>query len=99
KLALRAGAPPWVEITPPGTPDTADVTHLCPYDPVKAKALLAEAGYGPQKPLAFELMTNTEKSVFNVIATVIKEQVARLGVAVNIALLDTAPCVTVAAPN
>src|SRR5262245_36344775 len=73
KISLKGQATPWVGIIPPGTPDTVDVTHLCPYDPVKAKALLAEAGYGPQKPLAFELMTNTEKSVFNVIATVIKE--------------------------
>jgi ABC-type transport system substrate-binding protein len=58
--------------------------------------LLAEAGYGPQKPLAFELMTNTEKSVFNVIATVIKEQVARLGVAVNIRLVDKVTWMNVA---
>jgi len=34
-------------MNPPGTLDTVDVNHLCPYDPVKAKALLAEAGYGP----------------------------------------------------
>jgi hypothetical protein len=33
-------------------------------------------------------MTNTEKSVFGVIATVIKEQVARLGVTANIRLVD-----------
>jgi peptide/nickel transport system substrate-binding protein len=65
-----------------------DVNHLCPYDPARAKALLAEAGYGPQKPLTFELMTNTEKSVFNVIATVIKEQMARIGVTANIKLVD-----------
>jgi len=50
--------------------------------------LLAEAGYGPQKPLTFELLTNTEKSVFNVIATVIKEQMARIGVTANIKLVD-----------
>ena len=30
------------------------------------------------------MMTNTEKSVFNVIATVIKEQMARIGVTANI---------------
>src|SRR5207237_10756181 len=88
KIAFKGHATPCVGIIPPGTPDTVDVTHMCPYDPVKAKALLAEAGYGPQKPLAFELMTNTEKSVFNVIATVIKEQMGRIGVGVNIRLVD-----------
>jgi peptide/nickel transport system substrate-binding protein len=61
---------------------------MCPYDPAKAKALLTEAGYGPSKPLTFEIVTDTEKSVFNVIATVIKEQMARLGVTANIKLVD-----------
>jgi peptide/nickel transport system substrate-binding protein len=88
KIAFRGQATPWVGIIPPGTPDTVDVTHMCPYDPAKAKALLTEAGYGPQKPLTFVLMTNTEKSVFNVIATVIKEQLARIGVTANIRLVD-----------
>src|SRR6266849_7847671 len=88
QIAFKGQATPWVGIIPPGTPDTVDVNHLCPYDPARAKALLAEAGYGPQKPLTFELMTNTEKSVFNVIATVIKEQMARIGVIVNIRLVD-----------
>ncbi len=88
KIAFKGRATPWVGIIPPGTVDTADVTHLCPYDPAKAKALLAEAGYGPQKPLTFELMTNTEKSVFSVITTVIKEQMARIGVTSNIRLTD-----------
>ena len=44
--------------------------------------------YGPSKPLTLELMTNTEKSVFNVIATVIKEQMTRIGVTANIRLVD-----------
>jgi peptide/nickel transport system substrate-binding protein len=88
KIAYKGQATPWVGIIPPGTMDTVDVNSLCPYDPNKAKALLAEAGYGPQKPLVFELMTNTEKSVFNVIATVIKEQMARIGVTANLRLVD-----------
>src|SRR5215467_9818264 len=88
KLAFKGQAKPWLGIIPPGTQDTVDVTSLCPYDPAKAKALLAEAGYGPQKPLTFKLLTNTEKAVFNVIATVIKEQVARIGVTANIRLVD-----------
>src|SRR5947199_5178086 len=96
KIAFKGQATPWVGIIPPGTPDTADVTHLCPYDPAKAKALLADAGYGPQKPLTFELMTNTEKSVFSVITTVIKEQMARIDVPTNIRLTDKVSWMNVA---
>ena len=73
---------------PPGTMDTVDVNHMCPYDPDKAKTLLEEVGYGPDNPLVTELMTNTEKAVFNSIATVVKDQLARLGVGVNIKLVD-----------
>ncbi|PYN51945.1 MAG: hypothetical protein DMD94_24020 [Candidatus Rokuibacteriota bacterium] len=96
KIAFKGHATPWVGIIPPGTPDAVDVMPMCPYDPARAKALLAEAGYGPQKPLTFELMTNTEKSVFNVIATVIKEQVARIGVTANIRLVDKVTWMNVA---
>jgi peptide/nickel transport system substrate-binding protein len=88
KIAFKGQATPWVGMNPPGTLDTVDVNHLCPYDPTKAKALLAEAGYGPAKPLTFEVMADTEKSVFNIIATVIKEQMARIGVTANIRVLD-----------
>ncbi len=88
KIAFKGQATPWLGIIPPGTADTVDVTHMCPYDPAKAKALLAEAGYSPAKPLTFELMTNTEKSVFSVIASVIKEQLGRIGVTANIRLVD-----------
>jgi peptide/nickel transport system substrate-binding protein len=88
KIAFKGAATPWVGMIPPGTMDTVDLNGKCPYDPAKAKKLLAEAGYGPSKPLTFELMANTEKSVFNVIATVIKEQMARIGVTANIKLTD-----------
>src|SRR5918996_1352521 len=88
KIAFKGKATPWVGTIPPGTIDSVDLNNLCPYDQAKAKALLAEAGYGPAKPLTFTLMTNTEKSVFNVIATVIKEQMARIGVTANIRLVD-----------
>src|SRR2546428_833408 len=83
KIAYKGQATPWLGIIPPGTLDSVDVTPMCPYDPARAKALLAEAGYGPQKPLTFEVMTNTEKSAFHVIATAIKEQMPRTGVTPN----------------
>jgi ABC-type transport system substrate-binding protein len=88
KIAFKGQATPWVGMAPPGTLESVNVNSMCPYDQAKAKALLAEAGYGPSKPLTLELMTNTEKSVFNVIATVIKEQYARIGVTANIKLVD-----------
>src|SRR4029077_19818312 len=88
KIAFKGPATPWLRVLPPRNADTVDVTHMCPYDPAKAKALLAEVGYGPAKPLTFELMTNTEKSVFSVIASVIKEQLGRIGVTANIRLVD-----------
>jgi ABC-type transport system substrate-binding protein len=88
KIAFKGQATPWVGMIPPGTLDTVDVNDKCPYDPAKAKAMLAEVGYGPSKPLTFQLMADTEKSVFNVIATVIKEQMTRLGVTANIRLVD-----------
>jgi ABC-type transport system substrate-binding protein len=88
QIAFKGKATPWVGINPPGTLDTEDVNAMCPYDPAKAKALLAEAGYGPDKPLSFQIITDTEKTAFNVIATVIKEQMARLGVTANIKLVD-----------
>jgi ABC-type transport system substrate-binding protein len=87
-IAFKGEATPWVGMIPPGTHDSVDLNDRCPYDLGKAKALLIAAGYGPSKPLTFTLMTNTEKSVFNVIATVIKEQMARLGVTANIKLVD-----------
>src|SRR5213594_3794949 len=96
KIAFKGQATPWLGIIPPGTQDTVDVTHMCPYDPARAKALLADAGYGPQKPLTFELMTNTEKYVFHVIVTVIKEQMARIGVTTNIRLTDKVSWMNVA---
>jgi peptide/nickel transport system substrate-binding protein len=88
KIAFKGQATPWVGMAPPGTLESVDVNARCPYDQAKAKALLAEMGYGPSKPLTFEVMADTEKSVFNVIATVIKEQMARIGVTANIRLVD-----------
>jgi peptide/nickel transport system substrate-binding protein len=88
QIAFKGHATPWAGMIPPGTMDTVDVNAKCPYDPAKAKALLAEAGYGPQHPLTFDILADTEKSVFNVIATVIKEQMARLGATANIRLVD-----------
>src|SRR5262244_3967995 len=88
KIAFKGQATPWVGMAPPGTLETVNVNHLCPYDPAKAKAMLAEASYGPSKPLFFNDTATTEKSVFAVIATVIKEQMTRIGAVANVKLVD-----------
>ncbi|MEK6712412.1 MAG: ABC transporter substrate-binding protein, partial [Nitrospinota bacterium] len=51
QTALRGLAKPWVSFAPGGAVDALDLTAECPYDPERAKKLLAEAGYGPGKPL------------------------------------------------
>ncbi len=88
KIAFKGRATPWIGMNPPGTIDTVNVNDRCPYDVEKAKAMLKEAGYGPDNPLTFDITTDTEKSVFNVIATVIKDQMARIGAKANIKLVD-----------
>jgi peptide/nickel transport system substrate-binding protein len=88
KIAFKGQATPWFAMAPPGTLESMDLNSMCPYDPAKAKAMLTEAGYGPSKPLTFDIIADTEKSVFNVIATVIKEQMTRLGVTANIRVVD-----------
>jgi peptide/nickel transport system substrate-binding protein len=89
QIAFKGKATPWVAMAPPGTLESIDLNAKCPYDPGKAKALLKEAGYGPGgKPLSFEIMADTEKSVFNVIATVIKDQLTRIDATANIRVLD-----------
>jgi ABC-type transport system substrate-binding protein len=88
KIAFKGKATPWLGMISPGALDTENVNAMCPYDPNKAKAILAEAGYVPEHPLTCEILAGTEKSVFNVIATVIKAQMMHLGVTANIKLVD-----------
>ena len=88
QIAFKGKATPWIGMNPPGTLHTVNVNDKCPYNPTKAKEMLAKAGYGPNNPLKFEIITDTEKAVFNVIATVIKEQMGRIGAQVNIKLVD-----------
>ena len=47
KIAFKGKATPWVGMAPPGTLESVDINAMCPYDPTKAKAMLAEVGYGP----------------------------------------------------
>ncbi len=81
-------ATPLVSILPPGVQDHLPLTEMYPYDKDKAKALLEEAGYGPENPLSFELVLNTDAPFFSDAATLMKSQMAEIGVEIKLSMMD-----------
>ena len=59
---LNGIAKPAVGLYPPGHPLFGTPTEKYGYDPAKAKALLAAAGYGPGKPAKAKIMISTSGS-------------------------------------
>src|SRR5215470_11094369 len=52
------------------------------------KQPLKEAGYDEQHPIEFELLTNTDAPIFADSATLLKSQMAKIGIKMNIVILD-----------
>ena len=88
KLGFLGYGQPSVSMLTPGMPGYNSLMETYPYDPQKAKALLQEAGYGPGHPLAFTFLSPTIERVFTDVPTLIKEQLARIGVQMKIEMLD-----------
>jgi ABC-type transport system substrate-binding protein len=88
KTALLGQAQPLWSFVPPGGRDHIDFGDEFPYDPDKAKALLKEAGYDERNPLRFTLMTHGAEPSLPTIATIMKTQLAKLGVEVTVEVID-----------
>ncbi len=88
QLGFLGYGQPGVSMLTPGMPGYNSLMERYPYDPQKAKALLQEAGYGPGHPLAFTFLSPTIEPAFTNVPTLLKAQLARLGVEMKIEMLD-----------
>jgi ABC-type transport system substrate-binding protein len=84
---LGYGNPLWSGI-PEGSKDHVDFPEMYPYNPEKAKALLKEAGFDDKNPLKYTIMTHGAEPALPTIATIMKTQLANIGVEVTVEVLD-----------
>jgi peptide/nickel transport system substrate-binding protein len=73
---------------PPGGRDHLDFGERFPYNPDKAKALLKEAGFDEKHPLKYTLTTHAAEPALPTVATIMKTQLAQIGVEVTIEIID-----------
>jgi peptide/nickel transport system substrate-binding protein len=84
---LGQAQPLW-SFVPSGSRGHIDFGEHYPYDPEKAKALLKEAGYDEKNPLRYAIMTHAAEASLPTIATIMKTQLARIGVEVTVEVID-----------
>ncbi|WP_456380846.1 peptide-binding protein [Hydrogenimonas sp.] len=72
----------------PGTFAYPEHPPRTPYDPERAKRLLAEAGYDENRPLEFTISTNANNSTRLYAAQIIQYQLGRIGVKVKIRAME-----------
>ena len=88
KTALLGQAQPLWSVVPRGARDQLDFGEQFPYHPDKAKALLKAAGYDAQHPLRYSIMTHGAEAALPTIATILKTQLAQIGVEVRVDVID-----------
>ncbi len=85
KATFLGHARPLTSMIPPGARGHVDFPERYSYDPVRAKALLKEAGFDERHPLRYTLLANP----FNVtVATIMKSQLAKIGVEMTVDVPD-----------
>jgi ABC-type transport system substrate-binding protein len=75
-------------VLPPGMPGWVNSKEPYPYNPTKAKKLLAEAGYGPKHPLSFPYYVPNDQQDRS-LAQYLQEQWAAIGVHISIHPVST----------
>ena len=85
---FQGRATPTVSTLSPGVQDYLDLNEMYPYNPDKARALLKEAGHDANHPVEFELILNNDAPFFADAATLLKSQMAKIGVKVSLVMMD-----------
>src|SRR5713101_4126866 len=93
KVAFQGRAKPLVSVVPPGVPDAIDLNEMYPYRPDEAKRLLKELGFDAKNPLRFTILIANQDATMVDVATLIKNQMAKIGVEAKIQLVDTVAAV------
>ena len=88
QVAFQGRTQPLVSVLPRGVPGAINLNELYPYDPAKAKSLLKELGFGKDHPLTFTILVPNHDVTLADMATLIKNQLAKIDVQANINLLD-----------
>jgi ABC-type transport system substrate-binding protein len=88
KAATLGYATPTISFVSPGARGYVDLSEMYPYDPDKARSLLKEAGFDTSNPLRYTLMTHSAEPALPDIATIMKTQLAKIGVDVTVEVVD-----------
>jgi peptide/nickel transport system substrate-binding protein len=88
KAAMLGYATPSISFVSPGAKGHLDLAEAYPYNPERARALLKEAGFDEKNPLRYTIMTHGAEPSLPTIATIIKTQMAALGVEVSVEVID-----------
>jgi ABC-type transport system substrate-binding protein len=88
KAAMLGYATPSVSFVSPGAKGYLDLSERYPYNPERAKALLKEAGFDEKNPLRYTIMTHGAEPSLPTIATIVKTQMAAIGVDVTVEVID-----------
>src|SRR6266571_1670161 len=88
KVAFQGRAKPLVSVLAPGVQDSIDLNEVYPYRPDEAKRLLKELGFDEKNPLRFTILVGNQDATMADVATLIKNQMAKIGVGAKINLVD-----------